>query len=87
MKDFDVHSVHGVNIVSHNVAMANDEVVYFSAGLFVTWHNPTLEITSMLISLYISDIEKYADDDMQNMGYVQILQADCDQLKSGFFGR
>lgn len=63
--------------------------VDFTAGPFVTRHNPTAAITSMLSPLYISDSEQYEDDDDErscilNVGMVQVMQAYITQVKVDF---
>lgn len=61
----------------------------FTAGPFVTRHNPTAAITSKLSSLYISDSNQSDDDDdddderscILNVGMVQTMQDDITQVK------
>ncbi|KAI2647185.1 Transposon Tf2-9 polyprotein [Labeo rohita] len=75
-----------VNVVDNSGAMPD---IDFTAGPFVTRHNPTAELTSMLSSLYITDTEDKIDDDddvvansvLVNATVVQVMQADIDKLK------
>lgn len=87
-----IHSIPVINTDAKDIItnaqrdeMANNQNVDFMVGSFVTWCNLTIEITSVISSLYISDDEQSIDDcnndNVVNVGCGQNMQAEIDQLK------